>query len=109
MHKTKSRTTSPSAVPKQPGKRQEDKQNKKKVKFTTAPSSGKIQDTSKQVNIVQLKDPLASSDSENEASEMTLPDETSVSLDGSGRPKYFDLLSSSSDEYNSGGNSDEDE
>ena len=52
----------------------------------------------KQVNVVQ-KESLYSSDSENETSETNLPEETSVSSDGSKWVKYFDLLSSSSEEY----------
>ena len=52
----------------------------------------------KQVNVVQKESPY-SSDSENETSETNLPEETSVSSDGSEWVKYFDLLSSSSEEY----------
>ena len=46
---------------------------------------------------------------ENQGSETTLLEETSVSLDDSSRAKYFDLLSSSSKEYDSSSNSDNEE
>ena len=51
----------------------------------------------KQVNVIHKENPY-SSDSENETSETNLPEETSVSSDGSEQLKYFDLLSSSSEE-----------
>ena len=48
-------------------------------------------------------------ESENEGSETTLPEETSVSLDDSSKAKYFDLLSSCSEEYDSSSNSNNEE
>ena len=45
-------------------------------------------------------------ESENEELETTLPEETSVNSDDSSKTKYFDLLSSSSKEYDSSNNSD---
>ena len=48
-------------------------------------------------------------ESENEGSETPLPEETSVSLDDFSRAKYFDLLSSTSKEYDSSSNSNNEE
>ena len=58
--------------------------------------------------MVQKESPY-SSDSENETSETNLPEETSVSSDGSERVKYFDLLSSSSEEYDTDNANDDNE
>ena len=60
----------------------------------------------KQVNVVQTTEEGLYGESENEGSETPLLEETSVSSDDSSRAKYFDLLSSSSEEYDSSGNSD---
>ena len=84
---------------KQHKKKADDKRDKKKVKFEeTPPSGGDQMKSDKKVNVVHREN-SDSSDSENETSETHLPDETSVSSDGSEKTKYFDLLSSSSDEY----------
>ena len=82
------------------------KQDEKKVKFTT-PLNGHPVNKDKQVNVVQNTEEGHHGESENEGSETTLPEETSVSLDD--RAKYFDLLSSSSKEYDSSSNSDNEE
>ena len=82
--------------------------DKKKVKFTTPPDSNSIS-KDKQVNVVQSTEEGLYGESENEGSQTPLPDETSISSDDSSRVKYFDLLSSSSKEYDSSGNSDNDE
>ena len=62
----------------------------------------------KQVNVVHKESPY-NSESENETSDTNLPEETSVSSDGSGQMKYFDLLSSSSEEYDTDDNANDDE
>ena len=64
---------------------------------------------SKQVNVVLAQEIPSSSKSENEMSETTLPNEISGSSDGSGKSKYFDLLSSTSEDDGSNSNSDGDE
>ena len=51
----------------------------------------------------------SNNESENDGSETPLPDETSISYEESTQVKYFDLLSSSSKDYDSSGNSDNDE
>ena len=84
------------------------KQDEKKVKFTT-PLNGHPVNKDKQVNIVQMTEEGHHGESENEGSETTLPEETSVSSDNSSRAKYFDLLSSSSEEYDSSSNSNNEE
>ena len=91
MHRTKSGTAYPNSGPKQQGKKS-DERHDKKVKFVTIPPNDKAQDKSKQVNVVQAQEIPSSSESENEMSETTLPDETSGSSDGSGKSKYFDLV-----------------
>ena len=90
-----------------PGK-QDDKKDKKKVKFMMPPNSNST-NKDKQVNVVQSTEEGHYGKSENDGSETPLPDETSISSDDSSRAKYFDLLSSSSEEYDSSGNSDNDE
>ena len=109
MHKTKSGAGYPNQVPKSQGKKPDEKHDKKKVKFVTIPPHSKVQDRSKQVNVVQVQESSSSSESENEISEMTLPHETSASSDGLGKEKYFDLLSSTSEEDDSNTDSDGDE
>ena len=109
MHKTKSGTAYPNSGPKQQGKKSDERHDKKKVKFVTIPPNDKAQEKSKQVNIVQAQEIPSSSESKNEMSEMTLPDETSGSSDGSGKLKYFDLLSSMSEDDGSNSDSDGDE
>ncbi|MCG8621629.1 MAG: zinc finger domain-containing protein [Proteobacteria bacterium] len=99
---SKNKTTHPSSTPgenpKQHKKRIDDKRDKKKVKFeATHPSSGNPTKRDKKVNAVHMEN---SDSSDSETSETHLPDETSVSSDGLEKTKYFDLLSSSSDEYN---------
>ena len=84
--------------------KQDEKKDKKKVKFTT-PLNGHPVNKDKQVNVVQMTEEGHHGESENEGSETTLPEETSVSS----RAKYFDLLSSSSEEYDSSSNSDNEE
>ena len=88
--------------------KQDEKKDKKKVKFMT-PLSGLPVCKDKQVNIVQTTEEGHHGESENEESETTLPEETSVNSDDSFKAKYFDLLSSSSKEYDSSNNSDNDE
>ena len=109
MHRTKSGIAYPSSGPKQQGKKSDERHDKKKVKFVTIPPNDKAQDKSKQVNVVQAQEIPSSSESENEMSETTLADETSGSSDGSGKSKYFDLLSSMSEDDGSNSNSDGDE
>ena len=60
--------------------KQDDKKDKKKVKFTTPPSSNSVS-KDKQVNVVQLTEEGPYGESENEGSETPLPDETSISSD----------------------------
>ena len=84
-----------------------------KVKFAT-PSSGPSTlkpstPKDKQVNVVQTAENVHYEESDNEESETTLPEETSDSSKVSPKMKYFDLLSSSSKEYDSSNNSDNDE
>ena len=88
--------------------KQDERKDKKKVKFTTPFSSPPV-GKDKQVNVVQTTEEGHYGESENEELETTLPEETSVSSDDSSRAKYFDLLSSSSKEYDSSNNSDNDE
>ena len=88
--------------------KQDEKKDKKKVKLTTPLSSPPVS-KDKQVNIVQMTEEGHHGESENEESENTLPEETSVSSDDSSKTKYFDLLSSSSEEYDSSNNSNNDE
>ena len=88
--------------------KQDEKKDKKKVKFMT-PLNGHPVNKDKQVNVVQMTEKGHYGESENEGSETPLPEETSVSSDDSSRAKYFDLLSSSSKEYDSSSNSDNEE
>ena len=88
--------------------KQDEKKDKRKVKFAT-PFSGPPVSKDKQVNVVQATEDGHHGESENEESETTLLEETSVSSDDSSKVKYFDLLSSSSKEYDSSNNSDNDE
>ena len=88
--------------------KQDEKKDKRKVKFTTPFSSPPVS-KDKQVNVVQATEDGHHGESENEESETTLLEEMSVSLDDSSKVKYFDLLSSSSKEYDSSNNSDNDE
>ena len=105
MHKMPSPSALPGDNPKQQKKKLDDRRDKKKVKFTTGGDQVK---SGKQVNVVQKESPY-SSNSENETSETNLPEETSVSSDGSEWVKYFDLLSSSSEEYDTDDNVNNDE
>ena len=89
-------------------RKQDEKKDKKKVKFTTPLNSHPV-NKDKQVNVVQMTEEGHHGESENEGSETPLPEETSVSSDDSSRAKYFDLLSSSSEEYDSSSNSDNEE
>ena len=88
--------------------KQDERKDKRKVKFAT-PSSGPPVTEDKQVNVVQTTENTHYGESKNEESETTLPEETLVSSDDSSKAKYFDLLSSSSEEYDSSNNSDNDE
>ena len=88
--------------------KQDEKKDKKKVKFMTS-LNGHPVNKDKQVNTVQMTEEGLYGESENEGSETPLLEETSVSSDDSSRAKYFDLLSSSSEEYDSSGNSDNEE
>ena len=90
-------------------KKQDDKKDKKKVKFITPPTTGSPHDKDKQVNVVQATGNMSNNESENEGSEIPLPDETLISLEDSTRAKYFDLRSSSSKEYDSNSNSEDEE
>ena len=87
--------------------KQDERKDKRKVKFTT-PSSGPPLTKDKQVNVVQTIENTHYGESENEESETTLPEEMSVSSDDSSKAKYFDLLSSSFKEYDLSNNSDND-
>ena len=107
IHKTPNPSASSGDNPKQQKKKLDDKRDKKKVKFTTSPPGDQVK-SGKQVNVVQKESPY-SSDSENETSETNLPEETSVSSDGSEWVKYFDLLSSSLEEYDTDNANDDDE
>ena len=107
MHKTLSPSASSGDNPKQQKKNLDDRRDKKKVKFTTPPPGDQVK-SGKQVNVVHKGSPY-NSDSENETSDTNLPEETSVSSDGSERVKYFDLLSSSSEEYDTDDNANDDE
>ena len=109
MHRTKSGEVYPNSGHKQQGKKPDEKHDKKKVKFVTILPNDKTQDKNKQVNVVQVQEISLSSQGKNEMLETTLPDETSGSSDGSGKSKYFDLLSSTSedDDSNSDANGDE--
>ena len=88
--------------------KQDEKKDKKKVKFTTPLNSHSV-NKDKQVNIVQMTEEGLYGESENKGSETPLPEETSVSSGDSSKVKYFDLLSSSSEEYDSSGKSDNEE
>ena len=87
--------------------KQDERKDKRKVKFTT-PSSGPLVTKDKQVNVVQTTENAHYGESKNEESGTTLPEEMLVSSDDSSKAKYFDLLSSSSEEYDSSNNSDND-
>ena len=87
--------------------KQDEKKDKRKVKFATPPSgSPTLKD--KQVNVVQTAENINGAESEKEESETTLPEEMSGSADDLSKTKYFDLLSSSSEEYDSSNNSNND-
>ena len=88
--------------------KQDEKKDKRKVKFAT-PSIGSSALKDKQINVVQTAENIHYEESDNEESETTLPEEMSESSDDSPKAKYFDLLSSSSEEYDSSNNSDNDE
>ena len=88
--------------------KQDERKDRRKVKFTT-PSSGSPVNKDKQVNVIQATEDGHHEESKNEESETTLPEEKSVSLDDSSKVKYFDLLSFSSEEYDSSNNSHNDE
>ena len=105
IHKnTESSTSRPSSTKPYP-KKIEEKQDKKKVKFGTPPIVKEGNKDDKQVNVVKAID-SSSTDSESENSESLLPEESSGSLGEQEQTKYFDLLSSSSD-YDSNNNSDD--
>ena len=101
------KNTDPSRSTKPISQKQDERKDKRKVKFTT-PSSGPPVTKDKQVNVVQTTENVHYGESKNEESETTLPEETLVSSDDSSKVKYFDLLSSSSKEYDSSNNSDND-
>ena len=110
MHQMKSGAGNPSQVTKLQGKKPDEKHAKKRIKFATPLPHNKIQDKGKQINIVRTQEYSSSSESENEMSETTLPHETSASSDGGvEREKYFDLLSSTSEDNNSNTDLDGDE
>ena len=110
MHQMKSGAGNPSQVTKLQGKKPDEKHAKKRIKFATPLPHNKIQDKGKQINIVRTQEYSSSSESENEMSETTLPHETSASSDGGvEREKYFDLLSSTSEDDNSNTDLDGDE
>ena len=106
IHKNTEQTHSSHTKP-HSGK-QDDKKDRKKVKFVTPPTSGNPLSKDKQVNVIQTIEEGSNNWSENEGSETPLPDETSISSEESTRAKYFDLLSSSFKDYDSSGNSDND-
>ena len=87
--------------------KQNERKDKRKVKFTT-PSSGPPVNKDKQVNVVQATEDGHHGESEKEESETTLLEEMSVNSDNSSKVKYFDLLSSSSKEYDLSNNSNND-
>ena len=64
-------------------KKQNDKRDKKKVKFATQSAGVGPCDNDKQVNVVQAMEDMSNNESENKGSETTLPDETLVSLEHS--------------------------
>ena len=76
------------------------------MKFGTPPIIKEGNKDDKQVNIVKAID-SSSTNSESENSESLLPEESSGSLGEQERTKYFDLLSSSSEDYDSNNNSDD--
>ena len=88
--------------------KQDERKDRRKVKFAVPPS-GTPALKEKQVNVVQTTENMHHTESENEESETTLPEDTLGSSDDSSRAKYFDLLSFSSEEYDSSNNSDNDE
>ena len=104
IHKNAENSTTRNPHP----KRLDDKHDKKKVKFGTPPAGKKDPGDGKQVNVVNAAD-NQSSDSESEESESVLPDETSVSSGEHERTKYFDLLTSSSEDYVNSSHSDDEE
>ena len=107
IHKNTEQTHSSHTKP-HSGK-QDNKKDRKKVKFVTPPTSGNPLSKDNQVNVVQTIEDGSNNESENEGSETPLPDETSISSEESTQAKYFNLLSSSSKDYDSSGNSDNDE
>ena len=95
MHKTTGSSAASGDNPKQQKKKLDDRWDKKKVKFTTPPSGDQVK-SGKHVNVVHKEDPYSSDG------------ETSVSSDGSEQLRYFDLLSSSSEEYDTDDNLNDD-
>ena len=108
MHKNAEQSVSSPARMKLFPKKQDEKKDKKRVKFTSS-QQNKSGNTSndKQLNVVHTTENPSGDESDNNGSDSPIPDEVSVTLMESNRPTYWDLLSSSSDGMTSDSNQEE--
>ena len=110
MHKNSEQSMSNPARMKLSPKKQDEKKDKKRVKFTSSqPNKSGNTSNDKQVNVVHAMENPSRDKSDNNGSDSPIPDEVSVTSTESNRPTYWDLLSSSSEEMTSDSNQEDDE